>query len=222
MAKKFKEEPIIFKRKDGLWSYSISIGIDSETGKLIRKTVYGKTKQEVIDKLDEIKNSLMQSTANNVNYTLSEWLDIWLFEYIKSSIRPTTFNSYESLSRIHIKPHIGDINLTDLKAEHIQKLYNEKIQKGRFDGLGGLSSRTIRYIHFILSSAPNHAVKIGILDNNVSEATILPRKESKELRVLTLAEQKQFLSALTGERLYAAFILCLSTGLRQGELLALR
>ena len=166
--KKANEQPSVYQRTDGRWSATITIGINSETGKPIIKTVYGKNKQEVIAKLDEIKNSLMQSTANNLNYTLSERLNIWLFEYIKSNIRPTTFDSYESIARIHIKPHIGHIKLIDLKSEHIQRLYNEKMQDGRYDGLGGLSSRTIKYIHFIINSALNQAVKVSILDKKAA------------------------------------------------------
>lgn len=173
-------------------------------------------------KLDEIKNSLTQSNSINSNSTLSEWLDTWLFEYIKPSIRPTTFNSYEYIARIHIKPYLGLIKLADLKTEHVQRLYNEKIQDGRYDGLGGLSSRTIKYIHFILNSALTQAVKVGILEKNVSDAAMLPRMKQKEIRVLTLDEQNRFLLAVAGERLAAAFILDLSTGLREGELLALR
>ncbi|MDD4834009.1 MAG: site-specific integrase [Lutispora sp.] len=221
--KNLNGQPSIYQRTDGRWSTTISIGIDEKSNKPIRKTIYGKTKNDVLYKLDEIKKTLEESNKSDFsNVTLSQWLDIWLYDYIKPSIRPTTFSSYESISRIHIKPHIGHLLLKDLKAEHIQRLFNEKANNGRYDGLGGLSTRTIKYIHFLIKSALSQAIKMGFLDKNVAEATVLPRMVKKDIRVLTLIEQSKFLSTVAGDRLSAAFILDLSTGLRQGELLALK
>ena len=154
----------------------------------------------------------------------SSWLDTWLFEYKKLSVRPSTFESYEYLTRVHIKPALGHFYLKDLRSDHLQKLYNEKFKTGKIDGTGGLSSRTVRYIHNIICEALSCAVKNNLIVSNVAETDIitLPRKEKRDIRILTADEQKAFLKALDGERLRAAFMLALGSGIRQGELLALR
>lgn len=123
---------------------------------------------------------------------------------------------------VHIKPEIGNIQLKKLQPHHLQKLYNDKRTHGRVDGQGGLSARSVRIMHTVLHSALGQALKEGLVARNVSEATILPRYERKEPRVLTLEEEKRFFKALAEDRLGPAFLLDLGSGLRCGELLALR
>lgn len=83
--------------------------------------------------------------------------------------------------------------------------------------------KEIKDIHVILHSALNQAIKNGLIVRNVSEATTLPKNtREKEMKVLTIEEQKRFLQVLEGERLKPAFVLALSTGMRLGEILALK
>jgi integrase len=123
---------------------------------------------------------------------------------------------------VHIKPAIGSIPLRQLQPSHLQRLYNEKAAQGRADGQGGLSARTVRLIHTILHSALKQAIKEGLVVRNVAEATTLPRQRKRELRVLTPEEQARFFSVLEQDRLGAAFLLDLATGIRRGELLGLK
>jgi integrase len=136
-------------------------------------------------------------------------------DYKKLDLRPTTWQSYEQLIRMHIKPAIGHVPLQELQSEHLQKLYNEK-------RAAGLSPRTVRYIHAVLHAALRQAVKERKITWNVSEATVLPPIKHKETRALTPEEQVAFLSVLDGDRLGVAFLLLLGTGLRRSELLGLR
>ncbi len=213
--KRGNNEGSIYKRGDGKWCSQITIGKKPD-GSPKRKYFYGKTRQEVAEKMNKALNSIM--TGNFVEpstITVTEWLHIWLFEYKKNSVRPSTFDSYESLSRVHICPTIGMIKLKDLKPEHLQTLYNEKLKSG-------LSTRTIKYLHTIMHAALKQAIKNNLVIRNVSEATTLPKQKKTEIKTLSIEEQARFIGALNGERLEAAFILALSTGVRQGELLALR
>lgn len=223
MAKKRGNgEGSIFKRSDGRWCANVSVGTDPATGKLKRKTIYGKTRQEVVQKLTDTLNKIQTgSFIEPSKLKLKEWLAIWLYDYKKNTIRPTTFTSYEYIIRVHINPSLGHISLKDLRPEMIQKIYNDKFKNGRVDGKGGLSSRVIKYIHTILHQALEQAIKNNLILRNPTVSTTLPRKNSKKLKVLTKDEELKFLSIVKEDRLAAAFILALSSGMRLGELLAL-
>ncbi|MBC8062365.1 MAG: site-specific integrase [Clostridiaceae bacterium] len=146
--------------------------------------------------------------------TLSSWLDTWLFEYKKNSIRPSTFESYEYLVRVHLKPEIGQYPLRELRPEHIQTLYNKKTEI--------LSARTVKYIHIVLNQALKQALKNNLIARNIADTATLPKQEKKEMRVLSPEEQDIFLNTLGNDRLRTAFVLALGTGIREGELLALK
>ena len=221
-SKRGNGEGSIFKRNDGKWCGAVTTGRDAE-GKLKRQFYYGNTRQEVSDKIIKIQNELNTGTyIEPSKVKVGEWLDIWMKEYMKSKLRPTTFASYESLIRIHLKPSIGNIQLRELRPEQLQRFYNEKFEKGRLDGDGGLASRSVRYIHIITHSALEQALKNQLVQRNVSEATTLPRQTKKDIRVFSMDEQSNFMDVLKGERLGTAFRLDLASGLRLGELLALK
>jgi len=131
------------------------------------------------------------------------------------SIKPKTYQSYEQLNRLYLEPIIGKKLIKDIRAEHIQKLYNDMIKKG-------LSAQTVERTHALLHSALSQAIKNDLIIRNVSELTTLPKGTKKEIRVLTREEQTKFIKVIKGERYELVFRLILSTGLRVGEALALR
>jgi integrase len=220
--KRGNNEGCISKRKDGKWCAVVTVGFD-EDGKQKRRFFYGKTRQEVADKMNEVIHNINRGTyIEPSKIKLNDWLNTWLNEYKKSSIRPSTYDSYEYLIRLHITPAIGHIVLKDLRPEHLQKLYNDKTASGKVDCNGGLSAKTVNRIHVVLHAALDQAVKNSLVIRNVSEATTLPKQKKKEIRILSVDEQMKFLSAISRERLKVAFILALGSGIREGELLALR
>lgn len=209
-------EGSITKRKDGTWQAAITIG-RNPNGTQKRKYIYGKTRTEVSDKLNNVIKELkigLQLDLSKVP-SVSEWLNLWLWSYKKSNIKPTTFEQYEVLIRKHIVPKIGDIKLTKLKAEHLQLMYNEMYNRGK-------AVRTIQLTHNVIHAALKQAVKCGNVITNVSEATVLPKNTKREMRVLTEEEQKTFLETVKEHELYNAFVFSLFTGVRRGELLALK
>jgi integrase len=117
--------------------------------------------------------------------------------------------------RCHLKPALGHIALKDLRPDQVQRLYNDKRD-------ARLSSRTVRYLHMILHGALKQAMKNQLVMRNVSEATTPPARKTRKMRPLTLAQVNQFLAAVKEDRLFPAIFLALGTGLRRGELLALR
>lgn len=209
------EGTIYYRKNEGRWCAQATIGLD-ENGKPKRITIYGKTKKEVKEKLQQTCASISKGLiVDDEKVTVEKWLETWLWEYKHQMLRPSTFGDYECIIRIHINPNIGNIRLRELRPEHLQKLYNQKFAEGKSDS-------KIRHIHNIMHAALDQAMKNGLIARNVSEATTLPkRKETREIKVLTHEEEKRFIEALEGERLRAAFIIAISTGVRLGELLAL-
>jgi integrase len=153
--------------------------------------------------------------------TLGEWLDRWMVNYKKGELRPSTYESYEIHIKTHIKPALGNTPMSKLQANTLQAFYNEKLTSGRTDGQGGLSTRIVRYFHAIIRQALQQAVKEGLLARNVADATSPPTIKNKQMQPLTEAGLLKFLRVAKDDRLFAAFLLAATTGLRRAELLGL-
>ncbi|MEW6243331.1 MAG: tyrosine-type recombinase/integrase [Bacillota bacterium] len=217
-------EGSISRRKDGRWQGSILIGYDPETGRPKRKYFYGDTRKEVQQKLNEIAVKIQAGTYKEpAKITVAEWFATWLNDYMKPSLRSTTWKSYKYQVNGHIIPALGHLKLSQLQTAHIQRLYNEKLYGGRLDGKeGGLTPRSIKYIHTVIHSALEQAKKEGMIIINPADADKLPKKEQKEIHYLDGEGIKKFLNMAKESKHLAAFFLALNTGMRWGELLALR
>ena len=163
----------IRKRKDGRWEGRYTAGHDPVTGKQIFKNVLGKTQAEVKDKLNTALEELKRiDVIVSDQMTTGEWLDTWLKHYAKPVMRATTYNNYETLIRLHIKPYIGEVKLNKLTTLQIQKLYNKLLSDGRYDRPEakdqpkGLSSKTVRNIHTVIHSACEKAIMERLLSVN--------------------------------------------------------
>ncbi|MDW7729697.1 MAG: site-specific integrase [Bacillota bacterium] len=228
MARRQTGEGSIFKRKDGgknsKWAASVFIGYDPKTGKPKRKTFYGPTRATVAEKLAEVLPKLKNGGWHEPSKQLfADWLDTWLNDYMKPSLRPTTWESYFYLANKHIAPALGHLRIKQLQTAHLQKLYNDKLEGGREDGKGGgLSPRTVRYIHVVIRGALEQAKKEGAILINPADSVKLPREQKKEIRFFDAEEMARFLNAARETRWFPAYLLELATGLRRGELLALR
>lgn len=208
-------EGTIVKVKDGLWRGAVVIGRD-ESGNLKRKWFNGKTKKEVIDKMQPILALINTGEYIEPSKTcLGEWLDVWLSEYKKNVIKPTTYDSYETNIRHHLKPELGHISLKDLKTFDIQRFINEKFESEN------TSTALLRKLKNILHGSLKQAIVNQLITKNVSEGVILPTHKQKEIRVFSKEEEKAFINELKDDRLEVAFKLDLVSGLRIGELLGL-
>jgi len=218
MAKKRgNNEGSITRRPDGRWMAQVTIGRDPATGKPKRATFYGKTRQDVADKLTKALRDKQQGTfVAPHKLTLGEWLDTWLWEYKKPTLRPLSLTKYEGVIRRHLTPALGHIPLQDLRPEQVQHFYNAQAHQG-------LDAVTIRVQHLTLVQALALAEKHNLVAGNVARLAKPPRLTRKERRTLTLDEvTTQLLPALQAHRLSAAFLLLFMTGLRRGEVAGLR
>lgn len=111
--------------------------------------------------------------------TLKEYLDVWLETIAKPRLHLRTYYDYKNLMRLHVEDSLGNINLSDLKAIHIQKLY------GKLQAEKKLAAQRVRYVHSVLSSALRKAVELDIVPRNVAKLVQLPKQTKKEMDVLT-------------------------------------
>jgi integrase len=222
-TKRGNGEGCVRQRKDGYWTAIITIGYD-DNGKPKRKTFYGKTRKEVVAKMDEAKSQLMQGTFTEASkITLGEWMVKWLEEYKKPTIRQNTFESYYDVIKTHILPcGISRVKLQKIQACDLQSFYNDKLKNGRIDNKGGLSTRYVRYIHTLIREALEQALKENLVSRNMADATSPPTVKTKGMQILTKEQLQDFISVVREDRLATAFILDIGTGLRRGELLGLK
>lgn len=215
-------EGSIRKRSNGTWEGRYSDGRD-KNGRQIQRSVYGKTRKEVAEKLNTILNSKQKCTyVAPQKLLVKEWLIQWLQSYASISTRPSTYISYEGYIHNHFIPILGDIPVQHLTPATIQSFYNQKHENGRTDGKGGLSSKTIRNMNNMFHLAMEQARLNGIIAVNPTQGVVIPRQEKKEMRVLSVDEQAKLMSVIHMHRLGFAILFDLATGLRIGELCALR
>lgn len=221
-TKKGNNEGTIRKRPDGRWEARYTIGFD-DAGKQMQKSIYGKKRSDVSQKLSQILMDIVTDEYVAPNkISVGQWLDTWLRDFAKVTIRPSTYISYEGYIHNHIKPKLGKLALQDLTTEKLQVFYNERTEKGRVDGKGGLSPKTLRNLHNMFHEALEQAMKNKMISQNVSNNCVLPKQHKKEMSVLSRDEQKRLLTCLGSERLGFAVLLGLSTGMRIGELCGLK
>ncbi|HSL00538.1 MAG TPA: site-specific integrase, partial [Rubrobacteraceae bacterium] len=214
MAKRrAKGEGGVYERKDGRWAGQYVV--ETATGPK-RRYVYAKTRKEAAAKLRKAMGERDAGMAFEAgSLTVGEFLDSWLNDSVRGSVRQRTWDRYEQLCRVHIKPALSRVKLKVLTPAHLQRLYRQKLDSG-------LSRRTVQYIHATLRRVLGQAVRWGLIPRNVAEAVDAPRPNRGETRPLSPEQARAFLQAAHGDRYEALYVLALTTGLRQGELLGLR
>jgi integrase len=233
IRERFKVDKKTGKKVSIGWEARYTVGVDAN-GKQIRKSIYGKTSDDVKKALRKVLTDLDNGTyVEPTKMTLGSWLDTWFKEYVTNSVKPSTRVSYDLYINKHIKPNLGHLQLKDVRPEAIQKFYNEKLVSGRIDKCknekgelvtrpGGLNPKTIKNMHNMLHEALEQALKNNHIVRNPCKAVILPKIKKHEMRVLTPKEQQKLLEAARQDRLGMGIVLALATGLRLGELLALQ
>src|SRR5215469_4657752 len=208
-GKRGNHEGTIMKRADGRWHGRLTIS----DGK--RKHIYGKTRQEVARRMVDIQHEIHSGLPIlDERQTVGQFLEIWI-EVAKSQIRGSSWRRYGDYVRVHLVPGLGRIPLAKLTAQHIQLFYARKLN-------GGLSPTTVHHLHGLLHRALKDAVRMGLIQRNVTEMLRSPRRTTKEMMPLTQEQAAHFLDVVQGNRFEALYVLALTTGMREGELLELR
>ena len=203
-------EGTIYQRKDGRWVAEISL----EHGK--RKPIYGKTRKEVADKLNQALQEQKQGTLIlGPQQRLGDYLQQWFEEVHKQEIRVTTYMMQRCLLNKHIIPCLGHVQLQKLTPQHIQTFYTQKLNEG-------LAPGSVNNLHKILRNALKNAVRWSLVTRNVCDQVSPPRQTKRAPQILTLEQALRLLKVARGHQLQALIALALTTGMRHGELIALR
>jgi integrase len=163
--------------------------------------VSGKTRAEVARKLRSATANRDEGLVfDSKKQTVGQYLDQWLSDAVRDSVKQSTYENYEYTVRKHIKPVLGHRKLRDLAPDHVQSLYRAKQDSG-------LSSRTVHLMHATLHKALRQAVRWGRVPRNVTDAVTPPKLVRKEMQPLSPAQALAFLEAASGDRLEALYVL---------------
>ena len=195
----------IRKRADGRWEGIYSAGYDQQTGKLIRKSIYGKNQKEVRQKLSKVTTEIDEGLyLEPAKMTLSDWMDLW----------------YKAQINKHIRPGIGKYNLSQLNPMILQRFFNhlsEPNEKGKV-----LSPKSIKNVYIILSGILEQAVENEMISKNPCKKVKLPKVYNKQITPLTDKQVKDFLEIISTDEIYGTILrVIVFTGLRLGEAMGL-
>lgn len=213
----------IVKRFKDSYSIVIGLGRDTATGKYKQhfESVKG-TKKDAEKRLNELLHQLSNGVfVKPGKLTIQDYLEQWLEDYCKPNLSPDTTETYRIMCHAHINPAIGQIPLTSLKSQEIQHLESQKLLSGRHDGKGGLSNRSVQYIHATLNKALKMAVKAGLLMRNPVDGVTPPKVKRHEFKTLSEDDINILLQVLKNSEYYPLFFTDLFSGMRRSELLAL-
>src|SRR5918995_1339210 len=202
--RRVKGEGSVYERGDG----RVVGEYEDANGK--RRYISGKTKAEVQRKLRKLLADRDEGIAyDSENLTVSDYLDRWL-EAVKGSVRDRTWERYEQVVRLHLKPTIGNVKLDRLNALQVQSVYGRKLE-------AGLSPRSVEIIHATLHKALKQAVRWTLIPRNVAASATPPRPVRKEIKPLSREQTKMLLEAAKGDTLHAFYyVLAVTTGMRNG------
>ena len=205
------------QRPNGTWEVRYTAEYDPETRKAEQRSLYGKTKAEVTAKLTNKQKLLQQGYSQEFeNLLVSEWMDEYLWKIKKPQVKPKTFTGYEEKIRLYIHPSkLGEMKIQEVRRVHIQMFIEDMTQNNH-------SAFIIRATYGVLRNAFNEAVRRDILPVSCVKNISLPKADPKPVKILSVEDQRLFMDAIKKHRLEPAFIVAITTGIREGELTALK
>jgi integrase len=206
-------EGSIYRRKDGYWvgQYGVQTAEGTKT-----RYIYGKRREDVREKLTKAiadRDGGLVYDAGNI--TVGEYLDRWLNDSVRDTVRQRTWERYEQFVRVHLTPALGKIKLAKLTPAHVRGLYRDKLNSG-------LAPRTVLHIHRAFSKALKQAAADGLIPRNPAAPVKPPQPRGEEIRPLNRAQVRVLFEAASGDRLEALYIVAVTAGLRRGELQGLK
>ena len=155
--------------------------------------------------------------------TLREYILFWQETYDKSQSRPTTYAAHNYVFKNHILPGLGDILLAELTSEMVGEFLEERRRFGNHrPGSSGLGEETMRHIHRLLQQCLDQAIRDGLLTENPAKAFRYRKSTTVKANIMTPLEMEDYLDAAERLGYLPMFMLALTTGLRQSELIALK
>lgn len=200
-------EGSVKKRSNGTWEGRVTI--DNK-----RKSIYGKTREEVREKMAKIIAERDEGIyIEPTKMTVADMVQLWQTDYLVD-VAPSTKARYDIDVRLRILPTLGRVLLSDLTSPMIQRMYHQQLEKG-------LSVKSLRCLHGVMHSVLALAVELGYIRKNVSESCRLPRVAVKKINTVTDERLSIFLQAIHGHSDEDLFFITVFTGMRLGEVVGL-
>jgi integrase len=213
MGRRGNGERSITRRKDGRWMGRYTVYTVNGPK---QKSIYGKTRVEVADKLTKAMADREGGLVHDAgNLSVGEYLERWLSDSVRDTVRQRTYEGYAHIIERHIAPSLGRVKLEALTPTHVRGLYRERLD-------AGLSPRTVCYAHTTLNKALAQAVSDGLISRNVAASVKAPQHRRAEIKPLDREQVRVLFKTVSGHRLEALYTVAITAGLRQGELLGLR
>lgn len=211
----------IRERGNGTWELKFDLGTDHLTGKRVTRyrSFKGTKRDAKIELAKLVASAAENSYVDDSKITLGQFLDRWE-TWAATQVSAKTLERYKELCAHHVRPHLGAGRIQKLKTVNLAELYG-KLQAAKPAG-AGLAPRTVGHVHRLLHRVLGHAVKWGILASNPATAAEPPRVERTEIDILSPEQIGVTLHALRGRPVYPVAVIGLATGMRRGEIAALR
>jgi integrase len=202
----------------GHHSIVLDIGKDPVTGKRRQQWIATKgNKAEAVIQLNEMMHHLQHGTfVKPTKLTVRDHLTQWLDSYVTPNLSPATDETYRFIIEKHILPTLGNIVLSELQPQTVQKLYGQKLKSG-------LSAATVIKIHNILHKSLDNAAKTNLILRNPLDSVERPKEQQREMKTMSVTDILLLLDyAQTNSPYYPLYYTLIFTGLRRGEDLAIK
>jgi integrase len=206
------------KRGNGVWELRVYVGRDPVTGnpRQISRTFHGGSRS-ADEALRDLVDKHGEGRPDGLGATFGQLLDRWLEESVRMDLSPTTMRTYRAQVEQTVRPRLGKVVLTRLTPKHLDDLYGQMKD-------AGLSPKTIRNHHAIISSALHQGVRWEWVRENVAEKAKPPRVSQRRIKAPSVDAVRSVIEAaeVRDARLAPLLMLAALTGMRRGELCALR
>jgi integrase len=199
------------------WRLKFDTNRDPISGRRFTKfvTLYGTKAQAQAEAAKIIASVAAGSYVDPSSETVSQFVERWLSDWANDNVSNKTFTRYEQLLRKHLCAQFGSIQIQKLKAADLQTVYAAMAREG-------LADQTRLHLHRVVHRMLGHALQWGVVTVNAAAAVDAPRTRAREIEILSTTEVQTVLEKLRGRPLHTIATVLLATGLRRGELLALR
>lgn len=199
------------------WELKFDAGRDPATGRRLTKfhSFKGTKREAEAELVRLVAGAAKGEYVDPTKTTVAQYLDRWERDWAKGNVSPKTFERYSELLKRHVRPHVGATALQKLQPAALAELYG-KLQTG------GLAARTVGHVHRVLHRALGHAAQWSLVARNVASLVSPPRVPESEVSIIQAGDLGVVLKTLRDRAIYPIASLALATGMRRGELLALR
>lgn len=205
-----------FRKRGDKWSFTVDIGNDPVTGKRKQKTISGFDSKKTAEKAcAELITEVDRGNYVDNKETVKVFIEEFLENQVKHTVTESTYVMQKNYAKNHIIPYFGHLKLTQVTPMHVQKFYAKKLEEG-------LSGGYVQSLGIFLGKALKTAMEWGMVSRNVVSSVKKPVYRQNQMNVWSIEQMQFFLKETQDSRFHVAYLLALTTGMREGEILGLQ